>query len=135
MYAPHQGAQGLRAVFEAPEFTHPRAGKTATFWALNGSASLEGRTVTLTVVNPHATEPRETQVSVRGASVRGARARVLTATDIHAQNTFENPRGVEPQAVQARHICILFRRFLSFGQDMTLPTAGTPWRRGHLSSR
>jgi ATP-dependent helicase/nuclease subunit A len=30
-------------------------------------------------------------------------------------------RGSEPEAVQARHICILFRRFLSFGQDMTQP--------------
>jgi ATP-dependent helicase/nuclease subunit A len=30
-------------------------------------------------------------------------------------------RGAEPEPVQAKHICILFRRFLSFGQDMTLP--------------
>ncbi|HEX8118958.1 MAG TPA: alpha-L-arabinofuranosidase C-terminal domain-containing protein [Pyrinomonadaceae bacterium] len=98
MYAPHQGAEGLRTVFVAPQFTHPRAGKTASFWALNGSASLAGRTVTLTVVNPHATEARETEITVRGASsVRSARARVLTAADMHAQNTFENPRGVEPR--------------------------------------
>ena len=30
-------------------------------------------------------------------------------------------RGAEPEPVQSRHICILFRRFLSFGQDMTQP--------------
>jgi len=30
-------------------------------------------------------------------------------------------RNSEPEAVKARHICILFRRFLSFGQDMTTP--------------
>jgi ATP-dependent exoDNAse (exonuclease V) beta subunit len=30
-------------------------------------------------------------------------------------------RGDEPEPIQARHICILFRRFLSFGEDMTLP--------------
>jgi ATP-dependent helicase/nuclease subunit A len=30
-------------------------------------------------------------------------------------------RGAEPERVQARHVCILFRRFLSFGQDMTEP--------------
>jgi ATP-dependent exoDNAse (exonuclease V) beta subunit len=29
--------------------------------------------------------------------------------------------GAEPERVQARHVCILFRRFLSFGQDMTAP--------------
>jgi len=28
-------------------------------------------------------------------------------------------RAAEPESVQARHICLLFRRFLSFGQDMT----------------
>ena len=112
MYAPHQGAQGLRAVFEAPEFTHARAGRTATFWGLNGSASLAGRTVTLTVVNPHAAEPREAEVSVRGAAaVRAARARVLTAGDLRAQNTFEQPRGVEPRdaEVAPRGARLLFR--------------------------
>ncbi len=30
-------------------------------------------------------------------------------------------RGSEPEPVQARHICILFRRFLSFGRDVTEP--------------
>ena len=30
-------------------------------------------------------------------------------------------RGAEPEGVQARHICVLFRRFLSFGEDMTQP--------------
>ncbi|HEY7500189.1 MAG TPA: UvrD-helicase domain-containing protein [Vicinamibacterales bacterium] len=30
-------------------------------------------------------------------------------------------RGLAPAKVEARHICILFRRFLSFGQDMTQP--------------
>jgi alpha-N-arabinofuranosidase len=68
--------------------------------------------VTLTVVNPHATETRETEVSVRGASVRTARAKVLTAADIHAQNSFENPRGVEPRddvEVAPRGASLFFR--------------------------
>jgi alpha-N-arabinofuranosidase len=69
--------------------------------------------LTLTVVNPHATEPREAEVTVRGAaSVRSARARVLTAGDLHAQNTFENPRGVEPRdevEVAARGASLRFR--------------------------
>jgi ATP-dependent exoDNAse (exonuclease V) beta subunit len=29
--------------------------------------------------------------------------------------------GSDPEPVQARHVCVLFRRFLSFGQDMTQP--------------
>ena len=50
---------------------------------------------------------------MRGAAaVRSARARVLTAPDIHAQNTFENPRGVEPRdevEVAARGASLVFR--------------------------
>ena len=38
----------------------------------------------------------ETQ-SVRGARVVETRARVLSATDIHAHNSCANPRGLEPR--------------------------------------
>ena len=40
---------------------------------------------------------RETEVNIRGARVMEARARVLSATDIHAHNSFTNPRGLEPR--------------------------------------
>ena len=30
-------------------------------------------------------------------------------------------RGAKPEPIQPRHVCILFRRFLSFGEDMTVP--------------
>jgi ATP-dependent exoDNAse (exonuclease V) beta subunit len=33
--------------------------------------------------------------------------------------TVTERRGAEPEPVRARHVCILFRRFLSFGEDMT----------------
>jgi alpha-N-arabinofuranosidase len=101
MYAAHQGAQGLRTVFDAPDVRYTRAGRPATFWGLNGSASLREKTLTLTVVNPHASEPREAEIITRGAVVRSARARALTASDIHAHNSFENPRAVEPRDEQA----------------------------------
>lgn len=100
MYAPHQGAQALRALFDAPEVRYTRAGQPATFWGLNGSASLHDKTLTLTVVNPHASEARETEISTRGATVRAASATVLSAADIHAHNTFAQPHAVEPRDEQ-----------------------------------
>jgi alpha-L-arabinofuranosidase len=100
MYAAHQGAQSLRTVFTAPEVRYTRAGRPATFWGLNGSASLHDKTLTLTVVNPHVSEARETEISTRGATVRAASATVLTAPDIHAHNTFAHPHEVEPRAEQ-----------------------------------
>jgi ATP-dependent helicase/nuclease subunit A len=39
----------------------------------------------------------------------------------HSKWKVTDRRGAEPEAVKARHICILFRRFISFSQDMTTP--------------
>lgn len=100
MYTPHQGAQSVRTEFIAPRVAYTRTVNNrverAEFWGLSGSASLAGRQLTLTAVNPHAREARETEVRVVGARIIAGRARVLSATDIHARNSFENPRGLEP---------------------------------------
>ena len=93
MYAPHQGAQGVRVEFGAPSV---HAGNQ-TFWGLNGSASLQGKSLTLTVVNPSTNEPRETQIHIHSASVVSASATVLACSDIHAHNTFEQPEAVTPK--------------------------------------
>ncbi|HEX8139115.1 MAG TPA: alpha-L-arabinofuranosidase C-terminal domain-containing protein [Pyrinomonadaceae bacterium] len=97
MYVPHQGAQGLRTIFSAPAITYTRLGKAASFWGLQGSASLRERELVITAVNPHVSEAREAEIVVHGASVRGGRARVITSGDIHAHNSFEEPRALEPK--------------------------------------
>jgi alpha-N-arabinofuranosidase len=102
LYAAHQGAQAVRAEFAAPPVRYARAGQPASFWGLSGSASLDGRSLTLTVVNPHSGEPREADLRVRGARVASCRARVLAAGDVHAHNTFDNPREVEPKSAEVR---------------------------------
>lgn len=97
MFVPHMGAKAVRALFSAPEVSYTRADKPAEFWGLSGSASVNGRQLTLTVTNPHMTEARETEIAIRGANVASARARVLSERDVHAHNTFANPREVEPR--------------------------------------
>jgi alpha-N-arabinofuranosidase len=101
MYVPHMGAQAVRSVFTAPRLTYSRNGKPAEFWGLKGSSSLNGKQLTLTVTNPHATESRETEVVIRGARPGMVNARVLTAPDVHAHNTFENPSAVVARDVPA----------------------------------
>jgi alpha-L-arabinofuranosidase len=101
MYAAHQGGQGLRTIFSVPTIDYDRDGKTASFWGLKGSASLHDRDLTLTVVNPHVSEPRDTQVAVRGAKLKGATATVLSHTDIHAHNTFAQKDVVTPKTQSA----------------------------------
>ena len=97
MFVPHMGAKSVRALFSAPETRYTRVDKPAEFWGLAGSASVNGKQLTLTVTNPHMTEAREAEVVVRGARVASARARVLSERDVHAHNSFTNPRDVEPR--------------------------------------
>ena len=97
MYAAHQGAQAVRTVVSASSLTYSRNGKPTMLYGLNGSASVNGKQVTLTVTNPHLSEPRETEISLRGASVKAIKAVTLSSSDAHNCNTFENPRGVEPK--------------------------------------
>jgi len=103
LYAAHQGAQAVRAVFAAPRVSYTRNGQPASLYGLNGSASLKDRRVTLTVTNPGLDAPRETEVAVRGATVHSVRAATLAAPDVHAHNTFDDPGAVAPreQAVAA----------------------------------
>jgi alpha-L-arabinofuranosidase len=134
MYAAHQGGQALRTLFSAPTVSFKRAAPNvppgaaqmspqqrarmqaeaqapATLWGLQGSASLNDKTLTLTVVNPHATEARETEIVVRGARVQSGQATTLTAKDIHARNNFEDPRALTPTttAVQAQNGTVVHR--------------------------
>ncbi len=96
MYAPHQGGTSLRTVFSA-EAVGSRGGEEGVLPGLVGSASLHGRDLVLTVVNPHARQAREAQIVIRGATVRAGRVRVLRADDIHAHNSFDSPDAVETE--------------------------------------
>ncbi len=99
MYAAHQGAQAVRTVASAPS-VHWRDGENRdrSLWGLNGSASVRGDTLALTVTNGHLTEPRETEVTVRGAAITAITATTLVARDVHDHNTFEEPDTVVPTA-------------------------------------
>jgi alpha-N-arabinofuranosidase len=97
MYSAHQGGQSLRTVFSAPTLTYKAADKVNSLWGLQGSASLKDKQLVLTVVNPHHSQTRETEIAIRGAAIKTGQSRTLTAGDLHAHNSFEQPRAVEPR--------------------------------------
>ncbi len=97
MYSAHPGAQSVRAEFVSPRVSYTRDDKPSDFEGLAGSASLLGKQVTLTVVNPDLSAPRETVIAVSGAHISSCQARVLSASDVHAHNSFENPNVVAPR--------------------------------------
>jgi len=114
MYLPHRGAQSLRVDFGAPSIANtlaqvsPVGGNSAAgsidpaarLAGLSGSASINGKTLTLTVVNPHLTRSLTTVIAVAGASIASAKATILTEPDVHAHNDFAHPNAVEPATAQ-----------------------------------
>jgi alpha-N-arabinofuranosidase len=108
IYKSHQGGRSLRLVCDAPSIwagpngVWPSAeGEAKSLWGLAGSASLHGKTLVVTVVNPHASEPSVAEVSLRGGEAKSAQVTVLTAPDIHAHNDFDHPNAVAPKTEPA----------------------------------
>ena len=94
MYAAHQDATAVAANFSAPNITYEDKGKQAHLWGLHGSASLKGKSLTLTVVNPHIAAIRETEIVLRDGHYANATATVLSNAQVNAHNTFEQPNVV-----------------------------------------
>jgi alpha-N-arabinofuranosidase len=118
MYLPHRGAQSVRADFTAPSIPNPMGDTPSqvggnsyigqlppikSLAGLSGSASIapggNGKTLNLTVVNPHLTQPMTTEIVVRGASITSAKGSVLAEKDVHAHNDFAHPDAVKPSPV------------------------------------
>lgn len=104
MYAAHQGGQSLRTAFSAPSVQYQRDAKPATLAGLKGSASLHDKVLVLTAVNPHVSEPCETEIGIPGATIRSGTATTLTSSDIHAHNSFDQRDALQPQteAIEAK---------------------------------
>jgi alpha-N-arabinofuranosidase len=123
MYKDHMGGEAVRVEFAAPAISYARVAskkqlssvgdeavpveeKTADvqLWGLNGSASRNGKTLTLTVVNPHLSEARETQINLRGsATPLSASAQVIgDGLDVHTHNTFSEPDNVQTKTAQVK---------------------------------
>jgi alpha-N-arabinofuranosidase len=98
MYSAHQGGQSLRTIFSAPSVHYQRDANPASFAGLKGSASLHDKVLVLTAVNPHVSEPCETEIGIAGATIRSGTATTLSSSDIHAHNSFAQRDVIVPQA-------------------------------------
>ena len=114
MYLAHRGAQALRTEFTAPSIENKLAtlspvggnstvGSTAPIVrlaGLSGSASIvpgsNGKTITLTVVNPHLDQPLTTEIALHGMAIASAKGTVLASPSIHDHNDFEHTNAVHP---------------------------------------
>jgi alpha-L-arabinofuranosidase len=111
LYKEHMAGQAVRVQFSAADITFPKTmvkkqlssvgdeaevgGSEARLWGLNGSASVTGKVLTLTVVNPHLTEAQPSRIVLRGnAAAASATTEVLGGGDLHSHNTFEQPDAI-----------------------------------------
>jgi len=99
MYSVHQGKTALRTLVSSPRPSYSRNGQPANLRGLNGSASLDGKRLILTVTNPDLKASREAEIVVRGARARSVQGITLNATDVHAHNSFEDPNQIQPKTV------------------------------------
>jgi alpha-N-arabinofuranosidase len=103
MYKPHMGGTLVPARLDIPDLAVPLLDGEATLPGLSGSASVRGKTLTVTLTNPSLQEAVVTRIRVSGgAGLREARATVLTHDDMHATNTFEKPAEVGLADLPAR---------------------------------
>ena len=100
MYVAHQGGQSVRTVVSAPHIGYTWDGAPATLRGLSSSASVKGKALTVTLTNLSMDTPRETEIVLRGGKAKSVSGQILTASDVHAHNSFESPDSVKPKAVQ-----------------------------------
>jgi alpha-L-arabinofuranosidase len=101
MYAAHQGGESVRTIFSSPRSSYTRNGKPASIRGLSGSVSRVDRQLILTVTNLDLSQSRETEIALRGASIKEVKATALSAGDMRAHNSFDNPRNIEPKEGKA----------------------------------
>jgi alpha-N-arabinofuranosidase len=96
IYQGHQGGKSLRTSFEADPISFKAGTEERKVFGLDGSASLKGNVLTLSVVHPHATSPQEAVIELRGGECKEVSGATLSHADIRAHNTFEAPNAVRP---------------------------------------
>ncbi len=93
-YTVHHNAMLLPMHLDAGTYEHN--GKSIP--AVSATASKKDGSVRLTVTNLHATEAQEVTADIRGVDLGSVtNARILTADEVDAINTFDNPNNISPE--------------------------------------
>ena len=101
LYKAHQDAQLLPLRLERGTYAYE--GESVPAVSASASRDEEGRVhVTLANLDPNA--PRTVEASLRGAAVSAVAGRLLTADQMSAHNTFEEPQAVKPVAFEGAQL-------------------------------
>jgi alpha-N-arabinofuranosidase len=93
MYKVHQGATYIPVELNSPQYTIAEK----SIPALHATASRDATgKLHLSVVNLDPNHGAELSVKIAGASAKDITGEILTAPEMNAMNTFENPTSVKP---------------------------------------
>ena len=97
MYRPHMGAQQAQLRIHCEDLKVPsRTGTSATMPALSGSASTQGKTLTVTLTNPSLDAPLTAKLRLTAGDIIEGKGTILTHANMSASNTFDHPTEVQP---------------------------------------
>jgi alpha-N-arabinofuranosidase len=94
LYQGHRGGQSLRVDFAAEEISGAAPNAEQALPMLQGSASMKGSTLTLSVVNLHSENPVDAEITIDGGTAGEVAVAWLSHDDLRAHNTFDQPNTV-----------------------------------------
>lgn len=97
MYKVHQGANSIPVELSAPEYKFDQASVPAL--SVSASRNANGR-FQLSVVNLDPNRSAEISTTVAGATIKSVTGEILTASQMNAMNTFDNPNTIKPTSFQ-----------------------------------
>lgn len=115
MYKEHQGAAAVRTAVEDDRIGYlDKDGREESISSLSVSASHKDGCATITIANLNAEEDAHIRLEPVGRSLAAAaEMTILSHSDFHAHNTFENPDRVTEK-----------RETIDTGREITIPKAG-----------
>jgi len=96
MYRGHMQSQVAQMNIHCDELKVPSRSGTATMAALSGSASVKGKSLTVTLTNPSLDSAVAARIRLAGGSIVEGQGTVLAHADMTAGNTFHHPDEVKP---------------------------------------
>jgi len=97
MYRPHMGAQQAQLRIHCEDLKVPsHSAAAATMPALSGSASMQGKTLTVTLTNPSLNVPLTAKLRLTAGDIVEGKGTILTHANMSASNTFDHPTAVQP---------------------------------------
>lgn len=94
MYKVHQGGTAVEMNIDSPQSDYSTPGGKRKFGMLHGSASVKGKKLNFSVTNTSIHDSVEANINFGELKVSGGKVTILANKDIHAHNTFEDPKEV-----------------------------------------